>query len=326
MRAVTLRWSVVSLLTLLLFLICRLADAQDQRKIPRIGMLRHGSPPDPLVDAFRRGLRELGYSEGTSLVLELRWTGGDTEKLRGLAAELVQAKVDILVTPGVAVTRAAAQATKTIPLVITAVPDPVGEGFVASLSHPAGNITGLSSISPDLSGKRLEMLKEAFPPLTRTLVLWTGADEGGQVHATQVAAKALGLRVQLFEARNRIDIENAFSGAKERVEAYVVLGSGILFENRRLLIDLAANNRRPVVYPHRGFVEPGGLMSYGPDFPDLFRRAAVYVDKILKGAKPASLPVEQPTKFELVINLKAAKQIGLSVPPAVLARADRVIR
>jgi putative ABC transport system substrate-binding protein len=326
MRTVSLRWSLVSLVTLLPIVICGPAQAQDQRKIPRVGMLRHGSPPDPLVEAFRRGLRELGYLEGTHLVLELRWSGGDTEKLRGLAAELVQSKVDILVTPGVVVTRAAAHVTKTIPLVITAVPDPVGEGFVASLSRPGGNVTGLSTIAPDLSGKRLEMLKETIPALSQTAVLWTAADEGGQVYATQAAAKTLGLRVQLLEARNRVDIETAFSEAKARAQAFVVLGSGILFEHRTLLIDLAASHRRPVVYPHRGFVEPGGLMSYGPDFPDLFRRTAVYVDKILKGAKPADLPVEQPTKFELVINLKAAKQIGLTIPPSVLARADRVIR
>jgi putative ABC transport system substrate-binding protein len=247
--------------------------------------------------------------------------------LGGLAAELVQSKVDILVAPGVAVTRAVTHQTKTIPVIITAIPDPVAEGFVTSLSRPGGNVTGLSAISPDLSGKRLEMLKEAFPALSRTAVLWTAADEGGQVRATQAAAKMLGLRLQLLEARDRHDIENAFSGAtKERTEAFVVLGSGILFEHRRLLIDLAAKYRRPVVYPHRGFVDPGGLMSYGPDFPDLFRRAAIYVDKILKGSKAADLPVEQPTKFEFAINLKTAKQIGLTIPPNVLARANRVIR
>src|SRR5688572_25007033 len=242
MRVVSRQRSVFSfMLCSVLVALNTAAEAQHQTKVPRIGLLRHGSPPDPLVEALRQGLRELGYVEGTNFMLELRWTEGKTERLGGLAAELVQSKVDILVAPGVAVTRAVTHQTKTIPVIITAIPDPVAEGFVTSLSWPGGNVTGLSAISPDLSGKRLEMLKEAFPALSRTAVLWTAADEGGQVRATQAAAKMLGLRLQLLEARDRHDIENAFSGAtKERTEAFVVLGSGILFEHRRLLIDLAA--------------------------------------------------------------------------------------
>ena len=258
-------------------------------------------------------------------MLELRWTGGDTEKLGVLAAELVQSRVDILVTPGVAVTRAARHATKNLPVIITAVPDPVGEGFVASLSRPGANVTRLSSVSPDLSGKRLEMLKETFPALSRTAVLWTAADEGGQVHATQAAAKTLGLQLQLLEARNRGDIENAFSEAKARAQAFVVLGSGILFEHRRLLIELAAKHRLPAIHEWREHAEAGGLLAYGGSVAAFTRRAVAYVDRILKGANPAELPVERATTFELVINLKTAKALGLTIPQSALGRADKVI-
>jgi putative ABC transport system substrate-binding protein len=314
-------------LLITLFLITALAQAQQPKKVPRVGFLRHGSPPDPLVDAFRRGLRDTGYVEGESIAIEYRWTEGKSDRLDNFAAELVGLKVDALVAPGVLAARAAKQATTTIPIVITAIPDPIGEGFIASLARPGGNLTGLSAVSSDLSGKRLEIFKEAYPKLSRLAVLSTPAEEGGQAKATEVAAKSLGLQAQVFEVRRRTDIEMAFSiMVQKRFDGFVVLGSGILFEHRKTLGELAVKNRRPAMYPHKAFTEPDGLMSYGPDFPDLFRRTVVYLDKIFKGAKPSELPVEQPAKFELVINLKAAKQIGLTIPPNVLVRADKVIR
>ena len=304
------------MLAALVFALWVPAQAQQPAKPPRIGFIRLGSPPDPMVEAFRQGLRELRYEEGKNITVEYRWTDGKPERLSAVAAELVRLKVDVIVAPGSTVARAVKQAIAIIPIVITAIPDPVGEGFVASLSHPGGNITGLSNLSPDLSGKRLEILKEAFPKISRLAVLRTPEEEGGQMKATEDVAKSLGLKLQPFDARSPTDIETAFSMMPKRnIDAFVVLGSAILFEHRKLLAELAAKSRRPAMYPHVGFVEPGGLMSYGPDFSDLYRRAAIYVDKILKGRKPADLPVEQPMKFELVINLKTAKQIGLTVPP-----------
>lgn len=315
------------LLVIVLLITVSSAGAQQPKKVPRVGFLRHGSPPDPLVDAFRRGLRDIGYVEGENIAIEYRWTEGKSDRLNNFAAELIGLKVDALVAPGVLPARAAKQATTTIPIVITAIPDPIGEGFIASLARPGSNLTGLSTISPDLSGKRLEIFKEAYLKLSRLAVLSTPAEEGGQAKATEQAAKEFGLHAQVFEVRRRTDIEMAFSSmVQKRYDGFVVLGSGILFEHRKTLGELAVKNQRPAMYPHKAFTEPDGLMSYGPDFPDLFRRAAIYVDKILKGAKPSELPVEQPAKFELVINLKAAKQIGLTIPPNVLARADRVIR
>ena len=306
----------------------QLAQAQQPRKPPRVGILRLGSPPDPMIEAFRRGLRELGYVEGQNIALELRWTEGKADRLGDLAAELVRLNVDVIVAPGGVAARAAKQASMAIPIVMVAVSDPVDEGLVASLARPGGNITGLSNMSPDLSGKRLEMLKEISPKTSRVAVLYTPDEEGrSQAKATEEAGRVLKLQLQPLEARGLADIERAFTTmARERAEALLVLGSAVIFEHRKRLAEMAAKSRRPALYPHIGFVEPGGLMSYGPDFPDLYRRAAVYVDKILKGTKPSDLPIEQPTKFELVINLKAAKQIGLTIPPNLLAGADRVIR
>jgi putative ABC transport system substrate-binding protein len=304
------------------------AEAQQPRKTPRVGILRLGSPPDPLVEAFRRGLRELGYVEDQNITVELRWTEGKADRLDDLAAELVRLKVDVIVAPGGLAARAANRASMAIPIVMIAVTNPVGEGLVTSLARPGGNITGLSNMSFDLSGKRLETLKEISPKTSRVAVLYTPDEEGrSQAQATEEAGRVLKLQLQPLEARGLADIERAFTTmARERAEALLVLGSAVIFEHRRRLAELAAKSRRPALYPHSGFVEPGGLMSYGPDFPDLYRRAAVYVDKILKGTKAADLPVEQPTKFELVINLKTAKQIGLTIPPNVLARADKVIK
>ncbi len=315
-----------SVLIVLVFALNLPAQAQ-QAKMPRIGFIRIGSPPDPLVEAFRLGLRQLGYEEGKNITVEYRWTDGKPERLAAVAAEMVQGKLDVIVTSGSTTARAVKQATTTISIVITAIPDPVGEGFVASLAHPGGNITGLSNLSPDLSGKRLEILKEAFPKISRLAVLRTPEEEGGQTKAIEQVAKALGLNLQPFDVRTQTDIETAFSMMpKRKTDALIVIGSAILFEHRMLLAELAAKSRRPAMYPHAGFVDPGGLMSYGPDFSDLYRRAAIYVDKLLKGRKPNDLPVEQPMKFEFVINLKAAKQIGLTIPPNVLVRAQKVIR
>jgi putative ABC transport system substrate-binding protein len=303
------------------------APAQQAAKMPRVGILRLGSPPDPAVEMIRKGLSELGYVEGRNILIDYRWTQGKADQLRGLAGDLVRENVDVIVAPGGTAARAAKEATSKIPIVITYVADPVGERLVSSLARPGGNITGLSNLSPDLSGKRLETLKEAFPKISRVALFVTWSEEGGQVKAAEESARLLKLKVRASEVRERGDIESGFKSiAKQGADALLIFGSGPLFEHRALLADLATRSRRPAMFPHIGFIEPGGLMSYGPEFYDIYRRTAVYVDRILKGAKPADLPVEQPTKFELVINMKTAKQIGITIPPNVLARADKVIR
>jgi len=309
------------------FLITGLAQAQQATKLSRVGVLRLGSPPDPLIDAFRDALSKLGYVEGQNVVIELRYTRGKGGQLQELATDLVRQKVDVIVAPGGTAARIAKDATKTIPIVVTAVADPVGEGLVSSLARPGGNVTGFSNLSPDLSGKRIEILKEAFPRIARVAVLVTPSEEGGQLKATGDLARVLNLRIHAFEVNTRTDIEAAFGKLKKQSpDAWLILGSAITFEHRKLLAQRLVESRLPAILPHVAFVESGGLMSYGPNFADLYRRAAVYVDKILKGVKPADLPIEQPTKFEFVINLKTAKQMGLTIPPNVLARADRVIR
>jgi len=321
---------VVSLCGVLIAL-CGSAEAQQPKKVPRIGFLSAVSPStiSARLDAFRQELRELGFVEGKNIVIEWRSAEGKSDRLPGLAAELVRLKVDLVVSGGVATTRAAKQATVTIPIVMASDDDPVGSGFAASLARPGGNITGLSTLSPEISGKQLELLKEIVSKLSRVAI-------GGDVtrpgipqalREINVAADALGVQVQYLELREPKDIETAFRAAsKEHADAVLVLGSPVLLSQRRQVADVAAKSRLPAIYPRPEFVEDGGLMSYGVSFTDLFRRAATYVDKILKGAKPADLPIEQPTKFELVINLKTAKQIGFTIPPSVLARADRVIR
>jgi len=321
---------VVSLCGVLIAL-CGSAEAQQPKNVPRIGFLSAVSPStiSARLDAFRQGLRELGYVEGKNIVIEWRSAEGKSDRLPGLAAELVRLKVDLVVSGGVATTRAAKQATVTIPVVMASDDDPVGSGFAASLARPGGNITGLSTLSPEISGKQLELLKEIVSKLSRVAI-------GGDVtrpgipqalREINVAADALGVQVQYLELREPKDIETAFRAAsKEHADAVLVLGSPVLLSQRRQIADVAAKSRLPAIYPRPEFVEDGGLMSYGVSFTDLFRRAATYVDKILKGAKPADLPIEQPTKFELVINLKTAKQISFTIPPSVLARADRVIR
>jgi putative tryptophan/tyrosine transport system substrate-binding protein len=305
--------------------------AQEPTKIARVGFLAQvsSSAISARIDAFRQGLRERGYIEGQNLKIEWRDGGGDAQRLGGLAAELVRMNVDVIVTAGPTATRAAKEATVTIPIVMGFDNDPVGSGFVASLARPGGNITGLSALSPELSGKRLELLKEIAPKLTRVATLGTSTEPGNALilSATEVAAKALGIDLKYLDVKAPKDVETALREAtKGRAEAVLVLQSPVVNFKRLEIVEYAAKNRLLGMYPLSEFVESGGLVSYAPRFIELFRRAATYVDKILKGTKPAGLPVEQPTKFEFIINLKAAKQIGLTIPPNVLARADRVIK
>jgi putative ABC transport system substrate-binding protein len=305
-----------------------IAEAQQPENVPRIGYL--GGSGTSRIDAFRQGLRELGYVEGKNIVIESRlFTEGKTDRLAALAAELVRFKVDVIVTSGSNPTRAAKEATATIPIVMAQDPDPVGNGFVASLARPGGNITGLSNLGPELSGKRLELLKEVIPRLTRVAVFGTSTFPGNAqiLKETELAATALKVQLQYLDVLSPKDIETAFRRAsKGRAEAVLVLAGPVFTSQRPQLAELAVKSRLPAIYYATEFVEDGGLMTYGANRSDLARRAATYVDKILKGAKPADLPVEQPIKFEFVINLKAAKQIGLTIPPNVLARADKVIR
>ena len=308
-----------------------IADAQQPAKVPRIGFLSSGSPSSisARTEAFRQGLRELGYVEGKNLVIEYRYAEGKLDRLPALAAELVRLKVDVIVTAGPAATRPAKEATTTIPIVMARDDDPVGNGFVASLARPGGNITGLSTLAPEISGKQLELLKEIVPRLSRVAVLGSSAQPGNaqSLRATELAAGALGVQLQYLDILGPKDIETAFRAAsKGRADAVLVLASPVLNSQRARVVDLAVKSRLPAIYPNPEFVEDGGLMTYGVSITDLFRRAATYVDKILKGAKPPDLPVEQPMKFELVINLKAAKQIGLTIPQSVLYRADKVIK
>ncbi|MBM2803131.1 MAG: transporter substrate-binding protein [Deltaproteobacteria bacterium] len=307
------------------------AQAQQSTKIPRIGYLANVSPSvnAARTEAFRQGLRELGYVEGKNIVIEWRSSEGKADRLPGLAAELVRLKVDVIVTAGGGSTRAAKKATVTIPIVMTYDNDPVGNGFVASLARPGGNITGLSTLSPEISGKQLELLKEIVPRLSRVAVFGTSTNPGNaqSLKEIELAAGAFKVQLQYLDVLDPKDIATAFRAAsKGRADAVLVLTSGSINSQRTQVIDLAVKSRLPAIYFWSDFVEAGGLMSYATSITDLDRRAATYVDKILKGRTPADLPVEQPMKFEFVINLKAAKQIGLTIPPNVLVRADRVIR
>jgi len=310
------------------------ADGQQAAKVARIGHLSPNLAAGPhLRDAFLQGLRDLGYVEGRNVVIEYRDAEGKLERLPALAAELVALKVDVILADGGTLgPRVAMQATTTIPIVFTSAADPVGSGLVTSLARPGGNVTGLSALGPELVGKRLELLKQAVPGIDRVAVLRGGSTLGERVlkdmlEAADVAARALGVQPQFIEARGPDEFARAFSAmTSARAGALTVLPSNMFVRERRRLVDLAAKNRLPAVYTSREFVDAGGLMSYGAHQPDLFRRAATYVDKILKGAKPGDLPIEQPTKFELVINLKTAKDLGLTIPQSVLARADEVIQ
>ena len=302
------------------------ATAQQPAKVPRIGLIRPGSPPDPNAEAFLQGLRDLGYVEGRTIAIEYRWAQGSPERIPDLTAELVRLKVDVIVTSG-QFALAAKQATSTIPIVMSVSADPVGSGLVASLARPGGNITGLTVMSPELSEKRMELLKEALPKLSRVAVLRDPGQPPTTLRRTEAAARALGLRLQTLEVRDINDLEPALAAAKKgRAGALNILDSSFFAAHRARIVEAVARTRLPAMYYQREFVDLGGLMSYAPHFPDLFRRAATYVDKILKGAKPADLPVEQPTRFELIVNLKTAKALGLTIPPSILIRADQVIQ
>jgi len=304
------------------------AEAQPPGKIPRIGVLVVPTRSffSTRIEAFRQGLREFGYVEGKNVLFDYRYAEGKLDLLPALASELVQLKVDVIVTASPAGVQAAKNATSTIPIVFAAIGDPVGGGFVASLARPGGNVTGLSILAPELSGKRLELLKEAFPKVTRVVILWNPTTGGDSFREMQAVAKALGVQHQSMEVRGANDFENGFQRAKkEGAQALVTTPNPVINGNLQQILEFAAKNRLPAMYASSEFVEAGGLMSYAPNYTDQFRRAAVFVDKILKGAKPADLPVEQPTKFELIINMKTAKALGLTIPQSVLGRADHVI-
>ena len=306
-------------------------EAQQPTKVPRIGYLSGaGDPsnPGPNVEAFRRGLQELGYIEGKNILVEYRYIEGKRDRVPSLVAELVQLKVDVLVSPNLPAIRAAKQATKTIPIVMVINWDPVAEGLIDSLARPGGNITGLSRLTRDLSGKRLELLKEVVPGISRVGVLDDADAYLKAFKDYQAAGRALKIQLQSLEIRGpNPDVEGVFQAAvKSRIRALIATQITVLLPYTEKIADLAIKNRLPLMFETGSSVEAGGLMSYAASDADLFRRAAIYVDKILKGAKAVELPVEQPTKFELVINLKTAKQIGLTIPPNVLARADKVIK
>jgi putative tryptophan/tyrosine transport system substrate-binding protein len=323
------KWVGIVALAVILAICGARAEAQQPTKVPRIGILSGGLLIVPRREAFRQGIRDLGYVEGKNIVIEWRSAEGKLDHLPALAAELVRLKVDVIVTTTPIATRAAKETTVTIPIVMAQDSDPVGNGFVASLARPGGNITGLATLTPELSGKRLELLKEIVPKLSRVAVLGDSANPGyAQVlREVELAAGALKVKLQYLDVPGPKDIEPAFRAAsKGRADAVLALAGPVLNSQRKQIVELAVKNRLPAIYAQTEYTEAGGLMYYGANTPDLYRRAATYVDKILKGAKPADLPVEQPIKFELIINLKAAKQIGLTISPNVLGRADKVIK
>jgi putative tryptophan/tyrosine transport system substrate-binding protein len=323
---------IVICLPLTVFLLTvSLAEAQQTAKVPRIGYLSGGSLSTlaARIEAFRQGLRDLGYVEGKNIVIEWREANESSDRLRELAAELVSQKVDLIVSPGPLVTRPLREATTTIPIVMAQDTDPVGSGFVVSLARPGGNITGLATLAPEIGGKQLEVLKEVVPKLSRVTIIGNSTIQGDAqaLRETVLAAGSIEVYLRYLDVLAPTDIERAFQVAtKGRADGVLLLGNPILNTRRKQIVDLAAKHRLPATYTRPEYIDAGGLMYYGANYNDLFRRAATYVDKILKGAKPADLPVEQPRKFELIINLKAAKQIGLTIPPNVLVRADRVIK
>ena len=304
------------------------AQTPPPGRVFHVAYLSLAPGPSPRSQALQQGLRDLGYVEGGNIVMEYRWADGKLEQARKAAAELVHSNVDIIVTGGPQATRVASEATTAIPIVMAVDYDPVGAGFVTTLARPGGNITGLSAINPELSGKRLELLKESIPGISRLAVLWNPAEPNAPsfLRDTEGAAHALGMQVQSVPVRAPRDLEKAVRLAQDdHANGLIVLTDPVTLYQRQELASLAVRHRLPAIYTEKLFVEAGGLMSYGADDRELHRRAAVFVDKILKRAKPADLPVEQPTKFELVINLKAARALGLAIPAAVLARADEII-
>ena len=304
------------------------AEAQQPAKIPRIGILRPGSPPDSNIDGFRQGLRELGYVEGQNIFLEYRWVDRE-DRLLDLARELVQLKVDVILTGSTPAAVAAKEATKTIPIVFGSASDPIGVGLVASLAHPGGNITGMSLLAPELWPKRLELIKETLPKLTRVAMLWNRNNPGMAARAreTQDAAKPMGVAVQDRGAKDPGELDNVFTAiTANRPDALLTLLDPFTLLHLKRIVHFTVKNRLPGMYEERRFVEAGGLMSYGPNVANLYRRAASYVDKILKGTKPADLPVQQPMQFELFINLQTAKELGVTIPQSVVYQADRLIK
>jgi len=316
----------------MLFALCVSAEAQQPAKIVRIGVLLPSTEAATvhLMEAFKLGLREHGYVEGQNVILERRYGETKLQRLPDLAAELVRLKVDVIVTATDRAVRATKEHTQTIPIVMANSTDPVGTGLVMSLARPSGNITGLSAFNPELSGKRLELLKEAVPKISRIAFLWNPDVAGALIEHKEIgdAARLLKLSLQAVVVRRMEDIESALAAIiRERADAFILMAQNpVLFGNRSRIVDFGAKKRLPAMYAQKEFVDVGGLMAYGPNLADLYRRAATYVDKILNGRKPGDLPVEQPTKFEFIINLKAAKQIGLTIPPNVLSRADRIIK
>jgi putative ABC transport system substrate-binding protein len=339
-KVVSSRWSVVSkslfcsALSAMLFVLFVPANAQQPKMIPRIGFVTgsgDANKPGALVEAFQQGLRDLGYVEGKNILVEYRYIEGKRERIPGFVTELLQLKVDVFVSPTQSVILTAKQATRTIPIVMAINGNPVALGLVHSLARPGGNITGLTSLNRELSGKRLELFKEVVPRISRIGILTDAASTTGSgtgLEEYEAAARALKMPLQSLKVRGpNPDLEDAFRDAvKARVSALIPVRAGVLLPHTKKIADLAIKNRLPLMLEGSGLVEAGGLMSYSPNDAEVYRRTAVYVDKILKGAKPAELPVEQPTKFEFIVNLKTAKQIGLTIPPNVLARADKVIR
>ena len=325
------KWAGFFAIVVALTMCGAVVQAQQRAKFPRIGFLVPGSPSGfaARVEAFRQGLREFGYVEEKTIAIEYRWAEGKLDRLPQFAAELVRIKVDVIVTSGDAAIRAAKEKTTTIPIVVGVAGDLVATGYVASHSRPGGNITGLIDISPELSTKRLELVKEAFPKTSRVMILLNSANPVMVLNFKEIerTARAMGLKPESLEIRSSDDFDSALMApTRGQSEVLIVLQDSLVIGHSKRIVEFAAKHRLPAMYFDSRWVDTGGLISYGPNYPDLFRRAAGYVDKILKGRKPSDLPVEQPTKFELVINLQAAKQIGVTIPPSVLARADKVIR
>jgi putative ABC transport system substrate-binding protein len=321
--------SLISAISAVLFALCASAQAEQQGRIWNIGLLSESTRGSNNAQAFLQALTKLGYIEGKNLSIAYRNTRGDPGRIPALAAELVHLNVDLIFAPGTAVALGAKNATRTIPIVFASVADAVGSGLVASLARPGGNLTGLTQISPDLAGKRLEILRDVVPQLSRVAVLLTrgAAQNMPSIHETQTAARQFGVKLQMVDVADANDFNGAFARmAKDHADALIVISTPMFIDHAKAITDVATKYRLPAVYTLKEYVDAGGLLSYGVNLPDLFRRAAIYVDKILKGAKPGDLPVEQPTKFEMVVNLKTAKQIGVRIPASILQQADRAIR